>query len=501
MVLFFVLLAAFRLSLTTKGHCFDADERRYIYALWFWKDILHGQFFNVFSCLFEVQGRPGFVLISAFPAALQILLAHLHLISTTSLHFFDLPSVFNVFITLVNSVVFYGILKILVQESYLAATGTVVYSLLVNSNVYIRHLVPYDWSLALFLIVILLMLKQVSTSSQRPGIAVLGGALSALGAMVYPGYYALVLIVFLFWAGASRFDLKKMGFYLGGFFGVIASVEILSEVLRKSYLMECLVVSDTVKHGSFAEGFLYIIRYLKDVEGLIGLVLFSLFLLYVIYFWTKDRGPLRWLVAAALLVYASHAILGMIFLKMVFYGRCLHLYFPFLVLAAIRLLSLIPGENYKKAVAIFLLAASVISFIPFARAYSQLTYPRDLYFKYLSQIPDNKILWILSDDIVNPSAYKDHSAVALNMHSYFDLKESYFNIRPPGNMVLVALGAHPLNFSSYAFENYGPEERRRLRTRKYQMKIYLDQRAPQNPEKHEVKGDSLSTFLYKVAKN
>ena len=65
------------------------------------------------------------------------MLAHFHLISTTNLHFFDVLSFFNVLITLANSAIFYGILTVIVPDKYLAMTGTVVYSLLVNTNVFI----------------------------------------------------------------------------------------------------------------------------------------------------------------------------------------------------------------------------------------------------------------------------------------------------------------------------------------------------------------------------
>ena len=100
---------------------------------------------------------------------------------------------------------------------------------------------------------------------------------------------------------------------------MILSFELLSELLRKSYVLECMVLSDTVKHGSFAEGFLFIIRYLKEVEGFIGIVLFSLFMLYFIHFLARDHGPCQWLLAPAILMYSLHVILGIVFFKMVFY--------------------------------------------------------------------------------------------------------------------------------------------------------------------------------------
>ena len=56
-ILFFIFLAIFRLSLIAKGHRFDLDERRYLSALFFWHEILHGRFLNGIACFFIVQAR------------------------------------------------------------------------------------------------------------------------------------------------------------------------------------------------------------------------------------------------------------------------------------------------------------------------------------------------------------------------------------------------------------------------------------------------------------
>ncbi len=479
-IVFFVFLAIFRFSLIGKGHCFDADERRYFYALWFWNDIFHGKFFNGFSCIFEVQARPGFVLISLFPALFQIILLHLHFITTANLHFFDIPCVFNVLVSLANSAAVYCILRFIVTDGYLVLAGTMVYSLLVNSNVYLRHLFPYDYSLLFFLIAILLILKQRSADNPSSGFALGAGILCAMGSLVYPGYYSLALIVVLFLAMATRWNLRILAWYVGGFLALILCFEFFSELLRKSYLMECAVLSDTVKHGSFAEGFLFIFRYLKEVEGLIGMVLFALLVLYVIGFLVKDRRPCQWLLIGALLMYSIHAVLGFVFFKMVFYGRSLHMYFPFVAIAAIRLLSLMPRPNYRKGMAVILVVISLISFIPWARAYKELSYPYDLYFKYLSDVPQNK------------------EAVTVNLKSYLNVKEGN-DPQAPAHLILVADRPHPLNFASYTFENYGPQERKIIRERKYHMKIYLDPQA-QNLRESGKQEPSLGDFLYHVVK-
>jgi len=479
-ILFLILLAAFRLSLIFKGHFFDADEHRYLYAIWCWNDLLHGKFFQGISCIFEVQARPGFVFISLIPAGIQIFLAQLHLIPTDNLHFFDLPSFFNVAMSLVNTVLFYHILILVVSDQFLGLIGTVVYSLLVNSNVYIRHLFPYDYSLFFFFLVVFIILKNASLGILKVNVLFLAGVLSAAGALVYPGYYSLVLIILIYLSLTNRCDLKILGEYLGGFFLVLAGVEFASQLLSKSYFMECMVLSDTVKHGSFNEGFLFMPRYLAQVEGVVGLFLLVLLIIYCFLFWPKDRASSRWLIFSAILIYSLHALLGIVFHKMVFYGRSLHMYFPFLVLAAIVSINHIANLNYKRAVAAILLVVSLASFTAWAPAYEQLSYPGDFYFKYLDRIPQS-------------------SAVAINLKSYFDPNQQEVNPRI-GHMTLMADKAHPLNFPSYAFENYAPLEREKLREGHYRMKIYADTNAPTAVRLEKSSFDSLMSLTYKVAK-
>jgi len=502
-VLFFIFLAIFRLSLTTQGHRFDLDERRYFWAIFFWNDILHGRFFDAVSCFFSVSARPGFILFSLIPSGLQILLVHLNLISTADMRFFDIPSIFNVFITLINSFLFYRILILVVSNRGLAFVGVVIYSLLVNTNVYIRHLFPYDCSLLLFFIAIYLILKHQSRGLLDNRFAVMAGLLCALGSLTYPGYYALALVVAIFLASSFRSNPKVLLVYAINFLSTILFFEILARLVGKSYLLDCSILSSTVNHGSFTEGFLFITRYLKDVEGLIGVVLLTLFMIYSICFLPKDHSSAKWLVLAAILMYSLHAILGLVFFKMVFYGRTLHLYFPFMIFALVRVLTFIPLQRWRSWAAGVLLACSIISFIPFAYTYGQLSYPHDIFFKYLSRIPEDKILWIESDKKVDPAIYKNYAAVAVNLKAYFGVKETYVSTVRPSNMVLVVDKPHPLNFPSYTFENYTPEERKLLKERKYRMMIFVN---PQKMKEYEsIRSDNsqstLGVFLNKVLQN
>lgn len=494
MVLFFIALAVFRLSLISKGHLFYSDEFRYFQAFSAWHHFLHGKIIDGIGCFFKVYARPGFVLVSLVPAGLQLFLAHwVKIPNSAVLSFFDLPSFFNVLITLTSSVVFYRIASLLTVRRGVAAAGTVVYSMLVNSNLYIRHMSPYDYSLLCFLIAIYVMLSRQHSGSCDWRSAAFCGFLCGLGFLIYPGYYALVAIVALCLAALARFDLKVLAAYIVSLMGPILGMQALSLMVGASYFSDCRYVSSMINHGSFEEGFLFIVRYMHDVEGAAGAALLALALVYFCFIWARDGQASRWLLASAALMFGFHAVEGVVFHRMVFYGRLLHMYFPFVVLAAVRALDVIDQETWRKAAVCLWLAVSVVSFVPFAMAYSRLVYPGDLYFKYLAGFPVKRVLFTVSGEGIDPAQYKRYSVVAENLLSYFDVQPGWAPTPVPEHMELLAVAPNPLEFPSYTFEEYTPAERRLLRQRKYPMMIFVDPQA--RPLLNRDATPILETFL------
>ncbi len=491
--LFFFCLAIFRLSLITKGHNFEYDEVRYFNAIFFWRQVLNEDFSQAILYLFNAQGRPGFVLLSLIPAAVQtFFLVFDGGALLNNPYFFNIPSFFNALLTLGVSFIFYRILALLGMERSLALFGTVVYSLLVNSNVYIRHLAPYDQALLMFLLNIFLILRKSKTGLNE-GAMVTFGALSAAGFLVYPGYYAFALIILIFIAFTCGFRWRLIVTHVLSFICILLLFEIAANLLGQSYIESCLTLSATATHGDFSEGVLFIFRYLRDVEGAIGMILLGLFLLYTVFFWHKDKGAAKWLIAAAFFLHVFHAGLGFIFNKTVFYGRILHMYFPFLVMGAVRALQLLPKPIIKKSLCAALAAASVFSFVRFAYTYLPLSYPRDVYFVNAAHLSPQRVLWIgkqyikyrpglRHDNVVwidsmrdfDAVKYKGCSAAVVNFESYFigGLERSFAPVELPG-MELIAAEPHPLTFPSYTFEHYGPEDRRVLREKDIHMQIYM----------------------------
>jgi hypothetical protein len=340
---------------------------------------------------------------------------------------------------------------------------------------------PYDYSLLLFFIVLLLILRDCRSRQASSRTAIICGTLSALGSLIYPGYYADAFIMTIFFVVSMRSNFMTMIsnvlLYFLCFLGVVIGFEMISQMAGLSYLKQLCVLSSTVNHGSFSEGFLFIVRYIREVEGGIGMILFLSFFFYCFYFIFKDPTAFKWLLAAAILTFSLNAVLGIVFHKMVFYGRTLHMYFPFLVLATARAISLIPQKTWRKFLISVLILLSFLSFIRFAFTYTRLAYPRDVYLKYLSFMPSNKVFWIPSCGKGVTNIDKNYSAILLNFDSYPKICEGFIMPSLSPHMVLAVAQPHPLNFPAYTFENYSSHERKLIKKRRYQMCLYLDSSA------------------------
>ena len=197
LVLLIAIIAGYRLLLARSGQLYWADEFRYLHALHFLDDLRHGHTRTAAGWLFgEYTGaRPGYILLSTVPAALQGLAYVAAGIAPESQNFYLIPVIFNVAISLAAALVFFRLLVMVTADQWLALAGTVVYSLLTNTNIYARHLFPFDLALLLLLGSLVLVTNQ-STAPRLFWRVVAAGLLSGLAYTTYPGYdpFAVVLV-------------------------------------------------------------------------------------------------------------------------------------------------------------------------------------------------------------------------------------------------------------------------------------------------------------------
>jgi hypothetical protein len=94
--------------------------------------------------------------------------------------------------------------------------GAFVYALLVNSNLYVRHLVPYDWALCAGLLALWLAVTRPTVR----GLGLWTGLLTAATLTIYTGYYSFcavigVAIVWERWSSALRPDAVRAAIVFG----------------------------------------------------------------------------------------------------------------------------------------------------------------------------------------------------------------------------------------------------------------------------------------------
>ena len=471
LILFIILLGIFRLWLITSGHRFWPDERRYMNALRSIKYIADGDFPTALSCLFRAHGRPVYILISMIPAGFQTMLSNAGILTANNPHFFDVPGMLNVLVSLSLSVLFYHILLILSKNDLQALSGTIIYSLLCNTNLYVRHLLPYDYSLLLFMVALYLILKTKTPSGLNNKMAINCGLLSSLAFLTYPGYYSFGIILAALIYVSAKNKIKTVFLYLSSAAAVVILFQTISCFADKTFFANLHKLSSTINQGSFEEGYVFIFRYMSTVEGLIGYALMALFSFYVIFLLLRDSNKLKILFLAVVLAYLCHGTLTVVFHKMVFYGRLIHMYVPFVVLGAMLALSHINNQRVRRAAILFMIVLSLISFVNFVTEYAWLSYPEDFAHRFIPYTPKKDICAVDELKKVKESDIEGYPFVTVNLKILYPIRK-FFPLKTPPGMVLVKSVPHPLNFSAYAFESYSIIERERLRDRKYQMRIY-----------------------------
>ncbi|MFA5088708.1 MAG: hypothetical protein WC552_06710 [Candidatus Omnitrophota bacterium] len=474
-LLFLLFLAVFRFSLTTSGHRYWPDEGHYLQAFDVLESVLQGKFLSAGVHFFEARGRPGFVLFSMVPACIQHIASQLGIIDPNNPHLFDIPSIFNVFYALAITIIFYQILLLVIKNSWYSLIGTMIYSLLCNTNVYVRHLLPYDLSLFMFMAAFFLLLRAGRCGAQmKARDVIIGGALSALAFLTYSGYYLFVLVNGILVFLLARQKLREVFLYLFSAAAVIVLWELIARISGQSFIHNSLILSTDITQGTYSEGYVFLFRYLIAVEKSIGMALILFFSICSLLIFTRVAIPLKPVFLILILGYLCHATLGVFFHKIVFYGRIIHMYVPFLVLGTMAVVSRIPWERWRRLVICVLIGLSLLSFTQYAFSYLSLHYPEDFKQQFLSSFPPGSVCKV--DELRGAQRFdlNKYSAVAVNVNFLYPIPIWFLPIDPPSSMELVKSVQHPVNFPSHLFEGYTVLERERVQARKYRMRLYLN---------------------------
>ncbi len=514
-----IALACYRFSLTGHGYFTWGDERYYLPAMDLVNDLIAGDFRSAAVRPFESLCRPTFVLVSTIPAAAQHVYGSLTGVDPTSLRYYDIPGAFNVLVSLGITTCLFGLGRIWTGSRWYALLIALVHALLCNSNMWIGHLMPYNQSLLFFLIALWIVSRGSVRESPSQTPVVTAGVLSALGLMCYPGLYASVAIVGAVAMFGARRPARAALTHIAAFACTVGSIESLARLSGESYIEDLLLVSGAATMGLFREGYVFLWRYLRDVEGVAGILLFILFLGFALLIvWRRDARlsrSTRIAMIAAVACYLAHATRGVVFEKMVFYGRTLLIYTPFVVGGAVLALMHFRQRHLRRVGVGVLVAASAWSFVTSARQFAGLTYPPEFFLETIAERGSQAsfrpyVLWDVADgderqalhgaphpvELLGPEFamvtdtrsggsknyvhLDSHEAaranearfIGVNLKWMFHIRERHDRFEPPPGYDLVACAPHPFAQPAALYEGYKPWERKRFLERKYDMMIY-----------------------------
>lgn len=531
MVLLLVFLGGYRVLLIQTGQLYWPDEYRYLHALHLLDELRQGDptrgLFWIFGSEATEAGvgsRPMYIFLSTIPAFIQAL-AHLFMrLDPIDPAFYRIPAVLNVAVSLGVAVLFYRIVLLVSGDRALALLGVFVHGLLANTNLYVRHLLAYDLSLLLLLASLVMLLDHRIQPNSRSRVIV-AGLLAGIGITTYPGYYhfPLILVVALMVMPHGSWRLASV--FLASILSVFVGLEGVARLGGFSFIGSAYRFSKIVPSGLdelFGEGYRSLPFYLLKVEGFAGVLLLALFAWFLVLAVRGGCGRTEIaVIGAAAAAYLIHATSVVVFHFGALHGRLLHMYFPFVVLASVLAVKIVPGSKLRMGLAGILMAASVISFVPTAAHALAIHYPRDVARSLIDSLePGTKTCNKVDDtggivkasidcnftaatalvvrysrDIVREPAdsvapetkvcnrWKDDEGRIEELASDCDVVlDNFRNLYPPSlemtdaapppGFVLSAAYDHPLQFAPYWFEGFRPDERVRLATHPPRMRVY-----------------------------
>lgn len=348
----FITLISFKiLLLKTGGYLEDTDEEPFL-ALLNNFDLLISldssawvyQVENWWSTYFETLIRlPQAWILKSY--------AEYNGFSTTSPEALHIIGFINAAISFTISFFQYKVLRRLEFSTSEALLGTILVATLLNTNLYLTHILPYDSSL-LFHFIALYAISSKELSKRK---ILLSGFFSALGFFNYYGNFPFIFIVwgfilFRLYPNTLRLSisslrinidfrilLKSFIFFIP-IIGVLVGLQTLSLAQGFSYIKFLQYFSKTIYHGSPDETLSYVFLYFNLVEGFWGMALLLLStasLLYIKLHKKVVNNHVIYLFIAAILIYLTYGLQGIITGEMVFYGRVLHLFYFFIILGVL----------------------------------------------------------------------------------------------------------------------------------------------------------------------
>jgi hypothetical protein len=479
--------AVYRVSLLGRGATAFVDETLYFTTVIALQSLVHGDLRGAAHAVTVARGRQIAPMVQLPLAAAQSLPSAFG-VPASNLRSLLIPTASNVLVSLALVYVVFKICRLVSRDAWSALAATFMFAFLVNTNLYVRHLLPYDWSL----VVALSALWIAMTREPTPWCAFFVGAM--LGAVVglYSGYYltALVVAAALITHAAARGvrHTAMVAVCLGaGGAAIVAVLEVVCRAGGISYVESSRVLSRSITLGAFAEGWTFLPEYLLRVEHASGVVLMIAAVAALGraawhgYRRTVTIGDV--VIAAAVAGWLLQVVLAVYARTFVFYGRLIHPWFAFMTIALAGILSGVKNDRLRRAVCAAVVTIAVVSWLPSAIAYYGLAYPPDVLYTLkidTTRLSPERMICELTEgtsyaspgpfDRTTRAPYSDRTDYLL-VNFCQGAPSRRLRIDTVG-MRRIFDGPHWLSFPAYSYEGLTPDERAEIVDGSYRVQAF-----------------------------
>jgi len=212
----------------------------------------------------------------------------------------------------------------------------------------------------------------------------------------------------------------------------------------KSYLGFIANYSTTVYMASFDEGFTYFFIYFWQVEKWWGmlLVVIAFFGITRTVFNRQAIPNVKALLSIAILAYIAYGAYVYFGHKMVFHGRILHIYFPFVIIGVLVMLQQLKGGLASISIPL-LFIGSLVNYYFIIQDFKQIGYPRNFIYQNQLFSQQGKVELECFEEMASPVHYCDRASWRIdsigstNLDSgKYILSNICFNIHYPDSEII-----------------------------------------------------------------
>lgn len=377
----------------------------------------------------------------------------------------------NVIVSLSILVVFYFILKNLNFENSISILGVIILGVFTNYNIYLRHILPYENGLLINLIS-LMFLTSKNLDYKK---ILISGIFSAIALNTYYGYFMFFIIntsiiVYLFHSNFKEFKNIFFLFYTPLII-IILSLELIMQTADRSYISFIFSSSTTINQGSYNEGISYVAIYFLFVEKWYGIIILLLVLagLYKL-FSNKIFNKASFIALMGISAYLIYGFYVYFFQSMVFYGRILHMFYPFFILTSLIFIQSVKNRT-RKVIIFSLIVLASFNYYQVIKDLNSIAYPINIAIDYklnsnnitYSSVTELECLYDIHD-INSIKLYNDNNFanistdkyVLLNFGFFYHYPDAFINkfqkfkVKP--NLKLIFSKTHFMSHPAYTFE-------------------------------------------------